>query len=314
MTNSSDMVAEIPPTVVEPKPGKPTEDRLTRAARTLPRRRFFNDMPDKGLFAFAALVGFAGIIALKTRSPMSAELIAAMAVSIMLLYGVVVFQMPAVQMRPDRLGDNFYYLGFIYTLASLSAALIQLRTAPQIEDLLGNFGIALVTTVVGVAGRVLFVQMRGELDEIEEHVRRDLVAASTDLRAQLSLALNEFQTFHVATLQASGETLDKATKQAAAHVGLIGTLAESAGKSIGAAIVTTQQQAERLAELLTRIEDAIGQLPLLGKIELPSERLERQVASFTQELESLVAELRNAMDEYGRYRRGRRRWYWPFRR
>jgi hypothetical protein len=30
-------------------------------------------------------------------------------------------------MRLDRLGDNFYYLGFIYTLASLTAALLQLR-------------------------------------------------------------------------------------------------------------------------------------------------------------------------------------------
>jgi hypothetical protein len=42
---------------------------------------------------------------------------------------------------------------------------------------------------LGVAGRVLFVQMRGELDDIEAKVRRDLAAASADLRAQLVLSL-----------------------------------------------------------------------------------------------------------------------------
>jgi hypothetical protein len=285
---------------------------LDAAARTLPRRRFFSDMPDKGLFAAVALVGFLGIVLFKTRTPMSAELIAALAVAVMLIYGVVAFQMPTVQMRPDRLGDNFYYLGFIYTLASLSAALLQLRAAPDIEELLGNFGIALVTTIVGVAGRVLFVQMRGQLDEIEERVRRDLVAASTDLRAQLSLALAEFQTFHVATLQASNEALSKATQQATSHIEEIGTLAEIAAKEINTSLHANRQQAEQLAEMLTRIEQAIGQLPLLGEIELPSERLEKQIAAFTKQVVSLIAELRRAMDEYGRRRRGRR-WYWPFR-
>src|SRR5215204_6054768 len=133
----------------------PPDDRLHAAARTLPRRRFFDDMPDKGLFALVALVGFAAIILLKTNTRIASEIIAALGVGAMLLYGFAAFRLPTVQIRPDRLGDNFYYLGFIYTLASLSAALIQLRSEPQIEELLGNFGIALITTVVGVAGRVL---------------------------------------------------------------------------------------------------------------------------------------------------------------
>src|SRR5258707_14782977 len=102
------------------------EDRLDRAQRTLPRRRFFSDMPDKGLFALVAVSGFAGILILKVRG-VDADLVAAGAVILMLLYGFVAFQFRRVRLRPDRLGDNFYYLGFIYTLASLSAALLQLR-------------------------------------------------------------------------------------------------------------------------------------------------------------------------------------------
>src|SRR3954451_3721457 len=90
----------------------PAEDRMEKARRTLPRRRFFNDMPDKGLFALVALGGFFAIILLKTSTQLSSEIVAAAAVLAMVLYGVIAFRLPAVQIRPDRLGDNFYYLGF----------------------------------------------------------------------------------------------------------------------------------------------------------------------------------------------------------
>lgn len=292
---------------------KSAEDRLANAERTLPRRKFFNDMPDKGLFAFVALVGFVGIIALKIYTPFSADLIAGLAVAIMIAYGILSFQMPAIQVRPDRLGDNFYYLGFIYTLASLSAALLQLRFSPQFEDLLGNFGIALVTTVVGVAGRVLFVQMRGEIDEVEERVRRDLVSASADLRAQLVIALREFETFQTSVLQASNEAIDKATQQAELQIEQLSKVTENAIRKVDSKIDASDSRTERLAELLSKINDAIAQLPLLSKVELPNERLQRQILSFTSELELLIMELRSTASNARKQPRPKRRWYWPFR-
>ena len=273
-----------------------TKDRLDVAARTLPRRKFFSDMPDKGLFALLALVGFVGILVLKIYNVFSSDVIAALAVATMVVYGVLSFQMPAVQLRPDRLGDNFYYLGLIYTLASLSAALLQLRTtvSHNIEDLLGNFGIALVTTVVGVAGRVLFVQMRGEIDDVEERVRRDLVSASSDLRAQLVIALREFETFHTGVVQASGETVNRASEQAETQIEQIGKVAEVAIDKLNALTSANDARTKKLAETLKKINEAMSELP--GAVEL------------------LVAELRNAEFRNTLPKdRKRRRWYWPFR-
>src|SRR6266487_1357745 len=123
-----------------------TEDRLERAERLLPRRRFFDDMPDKGLFALVAVAGFGGILFFKLQG-FNGGYVACAAVALMVMYGIVAFQFRRVRMRPDRLGDNFYYLGFVYTLASLSAALlqIQIQKNASIDDLLGSFGIALFT-------------------------------------------------------------------------------------------------------------------------------------------------------------------------
>lgn len=283
-------------------------DRLELAERSLPRRKFFDDMPDKGLFAVAAVMGFLGILILKLYSPVHSNIIAALSVAIMILYGIVAFRLPAIQMRPDRLGDNFYYLGFIYTLASLSAALFQLQSDPNIEELLGNFGIALITTVVGVAGRVLFAQMRGELDEVEERVRRDLASASADLRAQLVASLREFETFHVAVLQASAEVTAKTSENLEGQLDLIRKAAERAAVQVEARVNAASIHTEKLAHSIERVAAIVGQIPSLRELELPGERLESQIISFTAELETLIAELRSVVA-----RSGRRRWYWPFR-
>ncbi|MDE0363993.1 MAG: hypothetical protein OXP09_00305 [Gammaproteobacteria bacterium] len=63
---------------------------------------------------------------------------------------------------PEEEGDNLYYLGLLFTLISLMFTLVELfgadsgafRNAENIRVLLENFGIALTSTVVGIAGRV----------------------------------------------------------------------------------------------------------------------------------------------------------------
>ena len=64
---------------------------------------------------------------------------------------------------PEQEGDNVYYLGLLFTLISLMFALLDLfgsdaiaiPNAEKIRALLENFGIALTSTVVGIAGRVV---------------------------------------------------------------------------------------------------------------------------------------------------------------
>ena len=69
--------------------------------------------------------------------------------------------------RPERdlrvAGDETYYLGLLFTLASLIIALLQLfvfrpEDAPlqhRTHELIGNFGVALFSTVAGILARVL---------------------------------------------------------------------------------------------------------------------------------------------------------------
>jgi hypothetical protein len=321
---------------------RPETDRT--ALRALPRRRFFDDMPDKGMLAFIAIFGFAVIVALKIYN-YNSDIVAGIAVGLMLIYGVIAYRIPAVQLRLDRLGDNFYYLGFIFTLASMSAALLQLRYGAQIEALLGSFGIALFTTIVGVAGRVIFAQMRGELDEVEAAVRRDLLGASDHLKGQLNLALRDFETFSTSVRQTAAEIASASSEVVSTQTRRIGETAESAveqlRRSAEALDAQSQGQIERLAEVAqaaarniqTAFEDQKSRaeatatataeaarlleavVEQLSSIELPSERLGRQMDAFAAQLERVIARLGDAVDRIPGQpgRRGKRRWYWPFR-
>jgi methyl-accepting chemotaxis protein len=272
----------------------PPESAVARA-RTLPRRRFVSDMPDKGLFALVAVVGFSSILGLKLYR-VDSNIIAGFAVLAMVVYGAAAYRIPAVNLRLDRLGDNFYYLGFVYTLASMSAALIQLREGADLEALLGSFGIALLTTIVGVAGRVIFVQLRTEIDDIEAAIRRELLEASNDLKAQLSLSLREFETFRTGVRQAASEARMGAEEQ----INSISNVAAAAARRIRESFEVNGHHAEEMKD----------QVFELGKV---VNHVGNNAANSGRELEQLLQRLEAVVAAIER-RVGRRRWYWPLRR
>src|SRR5262245_59364764 len=199
------------------------------------------------------------IIALKVKQ-FSPEIVSAFAVGLMLIYGSIAYRIPLVRLRLDRLGDNFYYLGFIYTLASLSAALVELRSGIYTSAILEAFGIALVTTIVGIAGRVIFVQMRSEIDDVEQVIRQDILEASTHLKGQLSAALNDLDTFRTGVRQATNDSLRESTDCAKAHIEKISSVAEQAAARIDGAFSARQSQLQTESELISRLSAAVEQL------------------------------------------------------
>ncbi len=225
----------------------------------LPRLTMFTDMPDRGLFVGFILVGFAVIFGAKAGlwwlgfGDYSGT-IAFVAVVLMVLYGVLARRITNVRLRADRLGDNFYYMGFIYTLASMSAALVEIRGGEDITSLIGSFGIALFSTIVGIAGRVTFVQMRTETEDIEERARHDLLEATQALKGQLSAALTDMETFRIGVQQVLRERLEEG-------VSTLGEAARNQARILDEAV----REAISSAEKAFREHEAnLSKLDLLG--------------------------------------------------
>ena len=88
---------------------------------------------------------------------------AAIAVAIIVLVGLYYERNYVLVEDRQMAGDNLYYLGLLYTLVSLILALLQLfvfdtggAVDERANELIGNFGVALVSTVAGIFARILF--------------------------------------------------------------------------------------------------------------------------------------------------------------
>ncbi len=289
------------------KPEKVQKKANTRAREHtsfLPRRVFVDAMPDKGLFGFVAVFGFALILTLKIYE-YDSDIVAGLAVALMVAYGLVAYRMPEVHIRLDRLGDNFYYLGFIYTLASMSAALSQLRTASNIEPILGSFGIALITTIVGVAGRVMFAQMRSEIDDFEAIARRDLVQTSNDLRAQLHISLRDFETFQKMVLQVTDESVSRSDTVVAGQITKVGKAAQTVADEISSAFKRNQTPAESLIKAISDISSSVDEMTTrLAAVELPTDKINDQLKKIGDELENSINRVSSSLEELGKQMAG----------
>lgn len=111
---------------------------------------------------------------------------------LMIIYwGVVTYKGKNV-IANDQIGDSVYYLGFLLTLFALILSLIYAADNPseQLSEVLPKFGIALITTIVGLGIRVYMTAFEVSQEDREDIASTQLTSASTNLRIQLE-TINE---------------------------------------------------------------------------------------------------------------------------
>ena len=152
---------------------------------------------------------------------------------------------------PDTKGDGFYYLGLLFTFASLLFTLIDFEKSigPESDhsDLIVNFGIALVTTIVGLAGRVLFTMTQDSPGDVTTNATQNLEAAINDMK-DIVVRGGQNMEILVGHLKRSADELEKTT------AGIAGS-AERA-ESTAAALAKYSTRVVAMAEAFTAsVED-----------------------------------------------------------
>jgi hypothetical protein len=166
---------------------------------------------DRAAFILAFIAGVGGGVFLKLLG-VHPFITAAYAAVILIAYAVSAWLAGRLQIEPEAIGDNCYYLGFLFTLASLSYTLYQM-SAPtgsngkpiEIPDVISGFGVALSSTIVGVFLRVLMMQMRPDFVAQDRAVRADLNRSYGDFRKTLSGTLSQMKTFSTESIQFAAE-------------------------------------------------------------------------------------------------------------
>jgi methyl-accepting chemotaxis protein len=160
-------------------------------------------------FCFVAL-GVAYIVIAKL-SGLNAVAVTAVPVLIMLGYAALLAMARLVRLRDDQSGDNLYYMGFLFTLTSLAVSLYRFSSDRAADLIVQNFGIAISSTIAGIALRIFFNQMRRDPVEVEGEARKELAEAARKVRRELDGTVLEFSHFRRATQQSITEAIDEVT-------------------------------------------------------------------------------------------------------
>lgn len=164
---------------------------------------------DAKAFLMAAAAGIILMSGLKlVHAPQL--LITLLVACVVVVYSVAVVRLGRLHLRLDQAGDNAYYLGLVFTLASMAWALWEVgrqvttaTVAPNssvVEVVIGDFGLALTSTLAGIICRIVLHQMRLDPADVEAESRVQLARAAASMVGQLDSLAQGFGE-HTARLQ-----------------------------------------------------------------------------------------------------------------
>ena len=179
-------------------------------------RRFIHDvMPrevlDKAVFAGAFILGVGGLFLLRTLE-VYPFLTAGYAALILVLYAFFAWIGGRIKIEPETIGDNCYYLGFLFTLASLAHTLYRISD-PNVNDgspvdipvVISGFGVALSSTIFGVFLRVFLMQMRPDFVAKDREIRADINKAFKNFRKEMTNLLLQTKRYATESAQLTSE-------------------------------------------------------------------------------------------------------------
>lgn len=229
-----------------------------------------------------------------------------------IFYAVVALLGRNRRVRLDKAGDNCYYLGLTYTLASLSAILVKIDFSAAIaSQVVSGFGIAIGSTIFGIIARLCLIQFVEELDDIEHQARVSLTDSADQLKVDLDNASARMQTFMVSVQDdVKAAILNTTETQVAEQQKLIETIQsgltsvlatiEGTSNDVSETLKTHSSVTKRFAAASEKSASAAENLvKRLGDIELPREQLEVAVSEIVAELSNLKSTLQASAEPFG---------------
>lgn len=196
------------------------------------------------------------------------------------------------RLHNEQAGDNLYYMGFLFTLTSLGTSLYRFSAGSSIDDIVQNFGVAVSSTIVGVALRIFFNQMRRDPLDVDRTVRHELTEMTRRVKNELNSSAREFSSYRRISNQMLSEGFEEIARQAERNGEAILKSIEGMTKD---AIRPIQEAAERLSVIVetnNKIVDERAKANVdmaeaaLARLDATANRLAEIVTAFGTQVET----------------------------
>ena len=266
------------------------------------------------VFVVCSLMGAVAIIVLKLLA-VNQFFVTACPITIMLVYAGYYYSKQPSQL--NIVGDNLYYLGFLYTLVSLAISLFEFSPNDEairtITPIITNFGIAIFSTIFGIAFRVFFNLMHKDPEEAVSDFSATVLRLSKRV-SDLDIELGKFSSFRIELEQILREGFNRqkeAIDQVLQH-GLyqFKTSVIHFTETVDEANKTLEEGREKFqASLDSALEKAqvssvavsASVSGLVGKInsmQVPEDLLEQLLHPSIQRIEAVVADFGNTVSSF----------------
>ena len=244
----------------------------------------------KYFFIIFAIIGFVFIWLTKLLG-VPQILITLTAVGLIPLYCFITYKNSAFGLREDQIGDNAYYLGFLYTLSSLSFALWKFSSQNIGTEIVSSFGVALWSTICGVALRVFFSQMYQDPNEIEEAARAKIAETADRLTVELnqaSLAFNAYSRNLKQSIEEAFDGMNKAVSQnLAASVERFSIFAEATNKKSQQSFDEFEIYSKKLISTSEKVVNSVENLhQRIESIDVPKNIITSKIDDIFKETEN----------------------------
>lgn len=194
------------------------------------------------------------------------------------------------RLRDDQSGDNLYYMGFLFTLTSLGVSLYQYSSSGSAEEIVRNFGVAIASTICGIALRIFFNQMRRDPVEVEQTARLELADASRRVKRELEGTVLELSYFRRSTQQSLEELISElkdVLSQAKSNVvGQLDDFAETSSKPLEEA---SKKSGATIDGASTRMAGSLDQIA--AKLSASADKIAESAAATAKTLDTVVSKL-----------------------
>lgn len=193
------------------------------------------------------------------------------------------------------IGDSFYYLGFILTLVALVASLyfLAMNQSVNMNNVVGSFGVALITTIIGLIARLVVtsfsVQAKERREHLENEIERSLTTFSEHLDGLTTGVVASIAKVHAETEGTLRETIKR-------HDAFHNEVLESYKASMASAEEEVQRSIKQLSARIDAIvvEPDVLSKPLVASIEQITNALDQHQHRYA-EVNSNLAASNNAL-------------------
>jgi len=203
----------------------------------------------------------------------------------------------------ERLADNSYYLGFIFTQIALLVGFLPAAFGAvelSADQIIRFFGVALGASLIGLVARTILIQMSYTVDEAADVVSGEVSALARQVSERSSEVLTHFDALveRLAESQAKLTTelqsgMNALTNTVAAYEMAMRSDAAELHQGVAAASTAAERTSAQFGQHQQRLADSIA--AVAGVIEQLKTSLEHQVHDATQSIHATTAAVQRGL-------------------